>query len=99
MFNSETDSGYPGSLIHVFTGDLRQSATRLQGIQQKIDMVDHRLRALMRLSEMEDLLSYAIVNLHIGFDYDLKRCIDYLNFAVERLEWCECEVIRLSQEI
>lgn len=99
LSNSDVHGGYPDSLLQVFTADLRSSATRLQGVQLKLDAVDKRLRSLMMRSDMEDILSYALVNLHVGFDHELKRCIDYLNSAADRLEWCESEVIRLAQSI
>lgn len=97
LLNSDMTGEYRDSLLQVFTADLRSSATRLQGVQLKLEAVDKRLRSLMRLSNMEDILSYALVNLHVGFDYELKRCIDYLNSAADRLEHCENEVIRRAQ--
>ncbi|MFC6551975.1 hypothetical protein [Cohnella cellulosilytica] len=82
------------TVMVVDTGVLRRIAGRLQTVQARIDSVDRRLDRLAALADLEDKLSYYWVGLKVGYDYELKRCVDYLNQSADRLDDCERVILQ-----
>ncbi|MFC4302836.1 hypothetical protein [Cohnella boryungensis] len=76
-------------VMTVDTGMLRRLTSRLQAVQAKIDSVDRRLDRLAGMADLEDKLSYYWLGLGVGYDYELKRCADYLVQTADRIDDCE----------
>ena len=80
--------------IDVNLVELRQFASRLQVVMNKISRVDQNLSSLVQMVDIEQKLSVIWVDMKVGYDYDLKRCIDYLNQTAQRLEDCERTLVQ-----
>jgi hypothetical protein len=76
-------------IIEVNTGQLRAVASRLTRLQQRIDSIDSRLNSLRKLAELDDKISIAILDFRVGYDYELRNVIHYLNFTASKIDELE----------
>ncbi len=73
-------------VIEVNTGQLRAVASRLSRIQQRIDRVDGRLNSLRKMAQLDDKISIAMLDFRVGYDYELRNVIHYLNFTASKID-------------
>ncbi|XID94311.1 DUF6792 domain-containing protein [Paenibacillaceae bacterium WGS1546] len=93
FFGGSSGTALPQTMV-VDTGMLRMLAGRLQTVQAKIDSVDRRLDRLAALADLEDKFSYYWLGLKVGYDYELKRCVDYLHQSADRIDDCERMIVQ-----
>lgn len=82
-------SGGGREVIEVNTGQLRAVASRLARIQQRIDRVDSRLNSLRKMAQLDDKISIAMLDFRVGYDYELRNAIHYLNFTAAKIDELE----------
>lgn len=73
-------------VIEVNTGQLRAVASRLSKIQQRIDRVDSGLNSLRKMAQLDDKISIAMLDFRVGYDYELRNVIHYLNFTASKID-------------
>ncbi|SCW70875.1 Protein of unknown function [Paenibacillus tianmuensis] len=82
-------SGIQHEDIRVNMMELRNLASRLQAVQNQIVHVDRRLDTLASLVDWQTRISVTWIDFKVGYNQDLRRCIDYLHRTVDELEQCE----------
>lgn len=82
-------SGIQHEDIRVNMMELRNWASRLQAVQNQIMHVDRRLDTLASLVDWQQRISVTWIDYKVGYNQDLRRCIDYLHRAADELEQCE----------
>lgn len=91
--NNPAKSYVPGDEIFINTGRIRQIITTLNHVQNKISCLDNDLNTLRRDQEWYEVFKKlrigAIDFLYVGYDYDLSRCITYLNNLAANFESIE----------
>lgn len=85
--SSHQTNSYPK--IYVNMDNLRNITYRLQVVQSKIAKLDRDLDTLRGLMDFDEKLPVLLIDLKMGFNNDLIRCIKYLNNATYELEQCE----------
>lgn len=88
-FRTSTHQVYNYGNININTMKFKELAQRLQLVQNKICNVDRRLDTLFRLVDLDDKLRVGLNDIKVGYNYDLKKCMDYLNYTADRFTVCE----------
>jgi hypothetical protein len=88
-FNSYTNYG----ALQVNLAHIEVLAHRLSYIHNKVMRLDNELNYLRDSLEWYEIIDSLRVSgvdfLFVGYDYDLKKCIDYMNFTISKLTACE----------
>jgi hypothetical protein len=88
-FNSYTNYG----ALQVNLAHIEVLAHRLSYIHNKVMRLDNELNNLRDSLEWYEIIDSLRVSgvdfLFVGYDYDLKKCIDYMNFTISKLTACE----------
>lgn len=91
----DTGSIYHGPLkVNIdYVYDLARTLNSVQNRIMNIDRDLDDLRSSLEWYEIIDSLRISGIDfLFVGYDYDLKKCIDYLNYMASKLDACETKL-------